>query len=106
MGWVQGHDQGFETRACSDNSGSAGYTGLAHTALASVKHHPHCANLASFTWLDFHVHYFIVDSSVHPETMFMDFILRSKATKNLTVSKAAEILRSAQNEIGEFPDGN
>jgi hypothetical protein len=38
--------------------------------------------------------------------MFMDVILRSKATKNLIVSKAGEILRSAQNEIGEFPDGN
>jgi hypothetical protein len=36
----------------------------------------------------------------------MDVILRSKATKNLIVSRAAEILRFAQNDIGEFPDGN
>jgi hypothetical protein len=42
--------------------------------------------------------------SVHPETMFLDVILRSKATKNPIVGVAAEILRSAQNDIREFPD--
>ena len=48
--------------------------------------------------------------SVHPETMSLDVILRSPAnggtTKNLIVILAAEILRSAQNDIGEFPDGH
>ncbi|MGD9336081.1 MAG: hypothetical protein PVF76_02060, partial [Syntrophobacterales bacterium] len=39
-----------------------------------------------------------------PETMSLDVILRRKATKNLIVSVAAEILRSAQNDIREFPD--
>ena len=38
--------------------------------------------------------------------MFLDVILRSKATKNLIVIVVAEILRSAQNDIGEFPDGH
>jgi hypothetical protein len=33
--------------------------------------------------------------SVHPETVFLDVILRSKATKNLIVSGSAEILRGA-----------
>jgi hypothetical protein len=42
--------------------------------------------------------------SVHPKTMFLDVILRSKATKNLIFSAAAEILRSAQNDIRGFPD--
>ena len=44
-------------------------------------------------------------ASVYPETMFLDVILRSKATKNLIVSMAAEILRSAQNDIRESWDG-
>ena len=48
--------------------------------------------------------------SLHPETMFLDVILRSPAksgtTKNLMVSATAEILRSAQNDIREFPDGH
>jgi len=44
-------------------------------------------------------------TSIHPETIFLHVILRSKATKNLIVSVAAEILRSAQNDIREFPDG-
>ena len=44
-------------------------------------------------------------TSVHPETMFVDVILRRKATKNLIVGVAVEILRSAQNDIREFPDG-
>ena len=44
--------------------------------------------------------------SVHPKTMFLDVILRSNATKNLMVSAAAEILRSAQNDTREFPDGH
>ena len=34
----------------------------------------------------------------------MDVILRSKATKNLIVGLAGEILRSAQNDIREFSD--
>ena len=38
--------------------------------------------------------------------MFLYVILRSKATKNLIVSVAADILRSAQNDIREFPDGH
>ena len=42
--------------------------------------------------------------------MFLDVILRSPAnygtTKNLIVVVAAEILRSAQNDIGEFQDGH
>ena len=38
--------------------------------------------------------------------MFLDVVLRSKATKNLIVRVAAEILRSAQNDIREFPDGH
>ena len=36
--------------------------------------------------------------SVHPETMFLDVILRSKATKNLIVSVDAEILRGVYPE--------
>ena len=42
----------------------------------------------------------------HPETTFMGVILRSKATKNLIVTGSAEILRFAQNDMEEFPDGN
>jgi hypothetical protein len=38
--------------------------------------------------------------------MFVQVILRSKATKNLMVSMAAEILRFAQNDIEELPDGH
>jgi hypothetical protein len=34
----------------------------------------------------------------------MGVILRSKATKNLIVTGAAEILRFAQNDMEEFPD--
>ena len=34
-------------------------------------------------------------TSFHPETAFMGVILRSKATKNLIVTGAAEILRGA-----------
>jgi hypothetical protein len=41
---------------------------------------------------------------VHLETAFMGVILRSKATKNLIVTGAAEILRFAQNDMEEFPD--
>jgi len=37
--------------------------------------------------------------SVHTETVFLDVILRSKATKNLIVSGSAEILRFAQNDM-------
>jgi hypothetical protein len=37
--------------------------------------------------------------SVHPETVFLDVILRSNATKNLIVSGSAEILRFAQNDM-------
>ena len=40
-------------------------------------------------------------ASVHPETMFLDVILRSKATKNLIVSAAAEILRGVYPEPAE-----
>jgi len=43
--------------------------------------------------------------SVHPETVYMGVILRSKATKNLIVTESAEILRFAQNDMEEFPDG-
>jgi hypothetical protein len=39
----------------------------------------------------------------HPETIFLAVILRSKATKNLIVSMDVGILRSAQNDSGEFP---
>ena len=45
-------------------------------------------------------------NSAHPETAFMAVILRSKATKNLIIIGSAEILRFAQNDIEEFPDGN
>ena len=45
-------------------------------------------------------------ASIHPETTFMGVILRSKATKNLIVTGSAEILRFAQNDMEEFPDGN
>jgi hypothetical protein len=45
-------------------------------------------------------------ASVHPETTFMGVILRSKATKNLIVTGSAEILRFAQNDMEEFPDGH
>jgi hypothetical protein len=49
-------------------------------------------------------------ASIHPETLLSDVILRSPAnggtTKNLIVSVAAEILRFAQNDIREFPDGH
>jgi hypothetical protein len=38
--------------------------------------------------------------------MFLDVIPKSKATKNLIVSVAAEILRSARNDMREFPDGH
>jgi hypothetical protein len=41
---------------------------------------------------------------VHLETAFMGVILRSKATKNLIVTGAAEILRFSQNDMEEFPD--
>ena len=34
-------------------------------------------------------------ASFHPETVFLDVILRSKATKNLIVIGSAEILRGA-----------
>ena len=44
--------------------------------------------------------------SAHPETTFMGVILRSKATKNLIVTIPAEILRFAQNDMVEFPDGH
>ena len=44
--------------------------------------------------------------SVHPETLFLDVILRSKATKNLIVKWSAEILRFAQNDMKWFPEGN
>ena len=44
--------------------------------------------------------------SVHLETTFMGVILRSKATKNLIVTTPAEILRFAQNDMVEFPDGH
>jgi hypothetical protein len=44
--------------------------------------------------------------SALPETAFMGVILRSKATKNLIVTGSAEILRFAQNDMEEFPDGN
>ena len=48
---------------------------------------------------------FVKESArVHPETTFMGVILRSKATKNLIVTGAAEILRFAQNDMEEFPD--
>ena len=40
-------------------------------------------------------------ASVYPETMFLDVILRSKATKNLIVSMAAEILRGVYPELVE-----
>ena len=43
--------------------------------------------------------------SAHPETVLLDVILRSKATKNLIVAGSAEILRFAQNDMEEFPDG-
>ena len=36
----------------------------------------------------------------------MGVILRSKATKKLIVAWSAEILRFAQNDMDEFPDGN
>jgi hypothetical protein len=36
----------------------------------------------------------------------MDVILRSKATKNLIGTASTEILRSAQNDMQAFPDGN
>jgi hypothetical protein len=36
--------------------------------------------------------------SIHPETIFVDVILRSKATKNLMVNIAAEILRGVYPE--------
>jgi len=36
----------------------------------------------------------------------MGVILRSKATKNLIVTGSLEILRFAQNDMEEFPDGN
>jgi hypothetical protein len=39
--------------------------------------------------------------SVKPETMFLDVILRSKATKNLIVSVAAEIPRGVYPELAE-----
>ena len=42
-------------------------------------------------------------ASVYPETMFLDVILRSKATKNLLVSVAAEILRGVYPELVEGP---
>ena len=45
-------------------------------------------------------------ASAHPETGFMGVILRSKATKNLIITWSAEILRFAQNDMEEFPDGN
>ena len=42
--------------------------------------------------------------------MFLDVILRSPenggASKNPIVIVAAEILRSAHNDFGEFPDGH
>ena len=44
-------------------------------------------------------------AAFHPETAFMGVILRSKATKNLIVAGSAEILRFAQNDMEEFPDG-
>ena len=37
--------------------------------------------------------------NVHPETLFLGVILRSKATKNLIVNWSAEILRFAQNDM-------
>ena len=37
--------------------------------------------------------------SFHPQTVYLDVILRSKATKNLIVSGSAEILRFAQNDM-------
>jgi len=43
---------------------------------------------------------------VYLEAMVLDVILRSKATKNLIVVVDAEILRSAQNDIRDFPDGH
>jgi len=39
--------------------------------------------------------------SVYPETVFSDVILRSKATKNLIVGGAVEILRRACPELAE-----
>jgi hypothetical protein len=36
----------------------------------------------------------------------MGVILRSKATKNLIVTGSAEILRFAQNDKVDFPDGH
>ena len=36
----------------------------------------------------------------------MGVILRSKATKNLTVTGSAEILRFSQNDMDEFPDAH
>ena len=36
----------------------------------------------------------------------MGVILRSKATKNLIVTISVEILRFAQNDMEEVPDGN
>jgi hypothetical protein len=44
--------------------------------------------------------------SVHPETVYMSVILRSKAAKNLIVAGSSEILRFAQNDREDFPDGN
>jgi hypothetical protein len=38
--------------------------------------------------------------------MFLLVILRSNATKNLMVSAAAGILRSAQNDTRKFPNGH
>ena len=38
-------------------------------------------------------------TGVHPETVFLDVVLRSKATKNLIVTGSAEILRFAENDI-------
>jgi len=40
-------------------------------------------------------------ASFHPETVFLDVILRSKATKNLIVSGSAEILRGVYPEYTE-----
>jgi hypothetical protein len=39
--------------------------------------------------------------SFHPETLFLDVILRSKATKNLMVKQFAEILRGVYPEPAE-----
>jgi hypothetical protein len=39
--------------------------------------------------------------NVHPETMFLEVILRSKATKNLIFSGAGEILHGVYPELAE-----